>query len=103
VSGEERIALEGVGPAERAFVADGLSCGRMDRVEITHNGSRSRAETSRRPSADRRALIGSRPPALVHVYACVLGSRVQPGAWQRTWFRQRQVLEPSAPVGCAAC
>lgn len=49
-SGEERIALEGGVPAERAFVADGLSCslraeGRIV-VEIRHNGSRSRAETS---------------------------------------------------------
>jgi hypothetical protein len=49
-SGDERIALEGAVPAERAFVADGLSCrlraeGRIV-VEITHDGSRSRAETS---------------------------------------------------------
>jgi hypothetical protein len=49
-SGKERIALEGAVPAERGFVADGLSCslraeGRIV-VEITHNGSRSRAETS---------------------------------------------------------
>ena len=49
-SSDERIALEGAVPAERAFVADGLSCrlraqGRIV-VEITHDGSRSRAETS---------------------------------------------------------
>ena len=46
-SSDERIALEGAVPAERAFVADGLSCGL-------------RAETSRRPGADQRALM---PPA----------------------------------------
>lgn len=49
-SGDERVALEGVVPAERTFVADGLSCrlraeGRIV-VEITYNGSRSRAQTS---------------------------------------------------------
>lgn len=51
-SGDERIGLEGAVPAARAFVADGLSCslcaqGRIV-VEITHDGSRSRAETSGR-------------------------------------------------------
>jgi hypothetical protein len=49
-SSHERIALEGAVPAERAFVADGLSCGLRAQgrivVEITHDGSRSRAETS---------------------------------------------------------
>jgi hypothetical protein len=49
-SGEERIALEGAVPAERTFVADGVSCslraeGRIV-VEITYDGSRSRTETS---------------------------------------------------------
>jgi hypothetical protein len=49
-TGDERIALEGAVPAERAFVADGLSCtlraeGRI-LVEITHDSNRSRAETS---------------------------------------------------------
>jgi len=78
VSSEERIALEGAVPAERAFVADGLSCclRAEGSVEIPYHWSRSRAENQRLPGADRRALIGSRPPALVHVYARVLGSRV---------------------------
>lgn len=49
-SGEQRVPLEGVVPAERTFVADGLSCelraqGRIV-VEIRHDGSRSRAATS---------------------------------------------------------
>jgi hypothetical protein len=47
--GEERIALEGTVPLERAFDGDGLSCrfhaqGRLV-VEIVHNGSRARAAT----------------------------------------------------------
>jgi hypothetical protein len=49
-AGDERIALEGVVPAERTFVADSLSCSLRAHgqvvVEITHDGSRSRAETS---------------------------------------------------------
>jgi hypothetical protein len=46
VSGEGRIALEGAVPAERAFVADGRYSEGWIVVEITHHGSRSRAETS---------------------------------------------------------
>ena len=47
--GDERIALEGTVPLERAFDGDGLSCrfhaqGRLV-VEIVHNGSRARAAT----------------------------------------------------------
>jgi hypothetical protein len=49
-SGDERFELEGTVPLERAFDGDGLSCRFRAEgwvvVEITHNGSRSRAASS---------------------------------------------------------